>query len=163
MSGGDSIKRVGVISDTHGLLREEALDALRDCDLIVHAGDIGTPQILARLREVAPTHAVRGNNDRAEWARALPLTEVVTIGSHRLYLLHEIAHLDVDPAGAGFSAVITGHSHKPHAETRDGVLYLNPGSAGPRRFKLPIAVARLYVRERGLEHEIVEFKLGRDG
>jgi uncharacterized protein len=155
-SRGDSIKRIGVISDTHGLVRDEALDALRGCELIVHAGDVGNPEVLQRLRELAPTHAVRGNNDRAEWARALPLTDVVVVGDHHLYVLHEIAHLDIDPAAAGFAAVITGHSHKPHAETRDGVLYLNPGSAGPRRFKLPIAVARLYVNERGIEYEIIE-------
>jgi putative phosphoesterase len=153
---GHSIKQVGVISDTHGLLRGQALDALRNSDLIVHAGDIGAPEVLERLREIAPIHAVRGNNDCAEWARAIPLTEVVAAGARHLYLLHDIADLDVDPAAAGFAAVITGHSHRPHAEMRAGVLYLNPGSAGPRRFRLPIAVARLYVSARSLEHEIIE-------
>jgi putative phosphoesterase len=151
-----SIKRVGVISDTHGLVRDEALAALRDSELIVHAGDIGSPQVLERLREIAPVFAVRGNNDRDEWARALPLTEVVEAGAHLLYLLHDIADLDIDPRAAGMAAVITGHSHKPLAEERDGVLYLNPGSAGPRRFKLPIAVARLRVSGGRLEHEIVQ-------
>lgn len=112
--------------------------------------------MLERLRRLAPVHAVRGNNDRDEWARALPLTEVVEIGSHHVYVLHDLAELDIDPAAAGFAAVITGHSHKPLAETREGVLYLNPGSAGPRRFKLPIAIARLRVSDTGLEHEIVE-------
>jgi putative phosphoesterase len=156
---GDSIKRVGVISDTHGLLRKEALDALRGSDLIVHAGDIGGPEVLDRLNEIAPTHAVRGNNDRAEWARAIPLTDVVVAGPHQFYLLHDVADLDLDPVAAGFSAVITGHSHKPCAELREGVLYLNPGSAGPRRFQLPIAVARLYLTATALEHEIVHLEL----
>jgi putative phosphoesterase len=151
-----SIKRVGVISDTHGLVREEALAALRDSELIVHAGDIGSAQVLERLREIAPVFAVRGNNDRDEWARALPLTEVVEVGAHLLYLLHDIADLDIDPKAAGMAAVITGHSHKPVAEERDGVLYLNPGSAGPRRFRLPIAVARLRLSGGRLEHEIVQ-------
>jgi putative phosphoesterase len=156
ISSRHSIKHVGVISDTHGLIREEAIAALQGSELIIHAGDIGTPAVLERLRRLAPVHAVRGNNDRDEWARALPLTEVVEIGSHHIYVLHDLAELDIDPAAAGFAAVITGHSHKPLAETREGVLYLNPGSAGPRRFRLPIAIARLRVSDTGLEHEIVE-------
>lgn len=137
-------------------MREEAIAALQGCGLIIHAGDIGTPAVLERLREIAPVHAVRGNNDRNEWARALPLTEVVELGRRHVYLLHDLSELDIDPAAAGFAAVITGHTHKPLAELRDGVLYLNPGSAGPRRFRLPIAVARLTVSERGLQHEIIE-------
>jgi uncharacterized protein len=152
-------QQVGVISDTHGLLRDEALAALRGSSLILHAGDIGAPEVLERLREIAPVHAVRGNNDREAWARAIPLTDVVEIGRHHVYLLHDIAELDVDPQGGGFAAVITGHSHKPLAEVRDGVLYLNPGSAGPRRFRLPIAVARLYVSDTGIEPEIVELEI----
>jgi uncharacterized protein len=156
VASGHSIKEVGVISDTHGLVREEALAALHGSQLIIHAGDIGTPAVLERLREIAPVRAVRGNNDRAEWARDLPDTDVVEVGPHHIYLLHDIGELDIDPAAARFAAVITGHSHKPGASVRDGVLYLNPGSAGPRRFKLPIAVARLHVTEHGLEHEIVE-------
>jgi putative phosphoesterase len=136
-------------------VREEAIAALQGSQLIIHAGDIGTPAVLERLRAIAPVHAVSGNNDRDEWARSLPLTEVVEIGPHHVYLLHDLSELDLDPVAAGFAAVITGHSHKPLAETREGVLYLNPGSAGPRRFKLPIAVARLYVSDSGLEHEIV--------
>lgn len=147
---------MGVISDTHGVLRQEALDALRGSGLIVHAGDIGSPDVLTRLRQIAPTHAVRGNNDRDAWGMKLPLTEVVAVGGQHLYLLHDIADLDVDPAAAGFAAVIYGHSHKPSIEWRDGVLYLNPGSAGPRRFKLPIAAARLTVSDRGLEPELIE-------
>lgn len=145
-----------MISDTHGLMREEAIAALRGSHLIIHAGDIGTPAVLDRLREIAPVRAVRGNNDRAEWARDIPETDVVEIGAHHIYLLHDLSELDIDPAAAGFAAVITGHSHKPVASARDGVLYLNPGSAGPRRFKLPIAVARLRVTDLGLEHEIIE-------
>ena len=156
MTDPHSSKEVGVISDTHGLMREEALEALRGCDLIVHAGDIGSPAVLEALRRIAPTHAVRGNNDRDAWGMKLPLTEVVSTGTHHLYLLHDIADLDVDPAAAGFAAVICGHSHKPRIEWRDGVLFLNPGSAGPRRFKLPIALARMRVSESGLEPELIQ-------
>jgi len=147
---------VGVISDTHGLVRDEALAALRDSDIILHAGDIGSPDVLHALERIAPTYAVRGNNDRDEWGRSLPLTEVVELGAHLVYLLHDIADLDVDPAAAGFRAVIYGHSHKPGIEQREGVLYLNPGSAGPRRFRLPIAVARMRVSDEGLQAELVE-------
>ena len=148
-----------MISDTHGLVREEAVAALAGCELIIHAGDIGTAEVLERLREVAPVRAVRGNNDRAEWARSLPLTDVIEIGAHRVYLLHDIAELDIDPAAANMAAVITGHSHKPAADVRDGVLYLNPGSAGPRRFKLPIALARLRVSKNRIEHEIIQLSV----
>jgi uncharacterized protein len=151
-----SSKQVGVISDTHGLVRDEALAALHGSDLIVHAGDIGSPAVLEALRRIAPTYAVRGNNDRDSWGMSLPLTEVVTVGAHHLYLLHDIADLDLDPVAAGFAAVICGHSHKPRIEWRDGVLYLNPGSAGPRRFKLPIAVARMRVSPEGLAPDLVE-------
>jgi uncharacterized protein len=140
-------------------MREQALAALAGCELILHAGDIGTPEVLDRLREIAPVRAVRGNNDRGDWARSLPLNDVIEIGAHHVYLLHDIAELDIDPAAASMAAVITGHSHKPAAQVRDGVLYLNPGSAGPRRFKLPIAVARLRVSTRGIEHEIIELSV----
>jgi putative phosphoesterase len=159
ISSRHSIKDVGVISDTHGLVREQALAALAGCELIIHAGDIGTPEVLERLREIAPVRAVRGNNDRGVWARSLPLNDVIEIGAHHVYLLHDIAELGIDPAAASMAAVITGHSHKPAAEVREGVLYLNPGSAGPRRFKLPIAVARLRVSKNGIEHEIVELNV----
>ena len=148
-----------MISDTHGLLRDEALAALRGSDLIVHAGDIGSPEVLERLRAVAPVFAVRGNNDRDAWGRALPHSEVVSAAEHQIYVLHDIADLDLDPAAAGFAAVVCGHSHKPRVEWREGVLYLNPGSAGPRRFTLPIALARLRVSPRGLEPEIVELEV----
>ncbi|MDB5864906.1 MAG: phosphodiesterase [Betaproteobacteria bacterium] len=150
---------MGVISDTHGLVRVEALAALQGCELIIHAGDIGRPEVLDRLREIAPVHAVRGNNDRDAWAGSLPLTEVVELGGVYAYLLHDIADLDIEPAAAGMAAVITGHSHKPVAELRDGVLYLNPGSAGPRRFKLPITVARLRITDGQLKPEIVRLEV----
>ena len=150
---------IGVISDTHGLLRREALDALRGCDLIVHAGDIGNAEILRRLRDIAPTYPVRGNNDQGAWADSIPLSDIVDVAGHRVYVLHDLSELDVDPAVEKFAAVISGHSHKPRAEYRGGVLYLNPGSAGPRRFRLPISLAKLYVREGGLEHELMELKV----
>ena len=147
---------VGVISDTHGLLRPEAMAALQGCELIVHAGDVGTPDVLERLRGLAPTVAVRGNVDTRPWAHVLPEAEVVDAGGTLLYVLHDIAALDLEPKAAGFAAVIFGHSHRPGAETRDGVLYLNPGSAGPRRFSLPISLARLHVEENHLRHEFIE-------
>ena len=150
---------VGVISDTHGLLRPEAVAALHDSELIIHAGDVGDPQILDRLRAIAPTYAVRGNVDTSAWAKALPLTEVVEVGGLQFYILHNLDDLDLNPRVAGFAAVISGHTHRPHAELRDDVLYLNPGSAGPRRFTLPIAVARLEVSDSRLSHEIVELRV----
>jgi putative phosphoesterase len=150
---------VGVISDTHGLLRPQATEALKGSDLIVHAGDVGDPQILEQLRGIAPTFAVRGNVDTANWAKALPLIEVVAAGPLQLYVLHDIATLDLDPHAAGFAAVIFGHSHRPSAESRRGVLYLNPGSAGPRRFTLPIAVAKLRVVGDQLSHEMIELRV----
>jgi putative phosphoesterase len=146
---------VGLISDTHGLLRPEAVAALRGSTLIIHAGDIGRPEVLARLREVAPTFAVRGNVDTQPWAAALPMTEAVEAGSHLIWVLHDIAQLDLDP-GVGFAAVVYGHSHKPSIETRGGVLYINPGSAGPRRFRLPVTVARLRVNGAEICAEIVD-------
>jgi putative phosphoesterase len=153
---GDRDIKVGVISDTHGLLRAEALDALRGSNLIIHAGDVGRPEVLDALRAIAPTFAVRGNVDTQAWAQVLPSTEAVQVGELQFWVLHEIAALDLDPVAAGFAAVIYGHSHKPSVETRDGVLYLNPGSAGPRRFKLPVTVARLRVSGRRIEPRIVE-------
>ncbi len=150
---------IGVISDTHGLLRPEALDALRGSDLILHAGDVGPREILDRLRAIAPTVAVRGNVDTAVWATALPSTDMIEADGLHLYMLHDRAALDLDPKAAGFAAVIFGHSHRPGAELRDGVLYLNPGSAGPRRFTLPITVARLTIEGAQLAHEIIELRV----
>lgn len=135
----------GLISDTHGLLRPQAKQALTGVDLIIHAGDIGAPQVLEELRELAPVHAVRGNNDRAPWARGLPETEALELDGASLYVLHDLNELDLDPAAGGFAAVVTGHSHRPAMSTRDGVLYINPGSAGPRRFSLPVAVGFLEI------------------
>ena len=138
-------RQVGVISDTHGVLRPEAVAKLRGVDHILHAGDIGSPDVLRGLRELAPVTAVRGNNDRGAWARTLPLSAVVKVGGVRLYLLHDLSELDLDPRQAGLTAVITGHSHQPKQEHRDGVLYFNPGSVGPRRFRLPVSMGRLVI------------------
>jgi hypothetical protein len=147
---------VGVISDTHGLLRPRAVEALTGSTLILHAGDVGDPKVLEALRTIAPTIAVRGNVDTSEWARTLPVTEVVEVGALHLYMLHNLADLDVDPDAAHFAAVISGHTHRPKADVRNGVLFLNPGSAGPRRFRLPVAVARMTVVGDRLTHEIVD-------
>ncbi len=147
---------VGVISDTHGLLRPEAIEALRGSEVIIHAGDVGVPDVLERLKAIAPTIAVRGNIDQGAWAQLLPLSEVVEVGELQLYVLHDLSELDLDPAAAQFAAVIYGHSHQPKAELRGGVLFLNPGSAGPRRFALPVTVAKLRVLGTGLSHELIE-------
>jgi putative phosphoesterase len=137
--------RIGVISDTHGLLRPEAVRSLRGSDFIVHAGDIGSAGIVEALAALAPLTAVRGNNDRDAWAAGIPETDILAVGDVFVYVIHDLAALDVDPVAAGFHAVVSGHSHKPHVERRDGVLYVNPGSAGPRRFTLPVSVAELTV------------------
>ncbi|RJR41435.1 MAG: metallophosphoesterase [Deltaproteobacteria bacterium] len=147
--------RIGVISDTHGFLRPQALEALKGVSLIIHAGDIGSPEILEKLSEIAPVKAVRGNTDRGEWALALPQTEVVEVGEVRIYVLHDLHALDLAPKAAGFAAVVFGHSHRPHLERKNGVLFLNPGSAGPRRFTLPVCLAYLKVQENSLEAEFV--------
>jgi len=147
---------VGIISDTHGLLRKEALDALQGSDLIIHAGDVGSPAVLERLSAVAQVRAVRGNVDTGVWACALPEAEIVDSGGVLLYVLHDVHTLDLDPAAEGFQAVISGHSHKPQQQRRDNVLFLNPGSAGPRRFNLPITLVRLYIRGGTLEPEFVD-------
>jgi putative phosphoesterase len=146
---------VGVISDTHGLMRPPALDALAGSDLIIHAGDVGRPEVLDALRAIAPVHAVRGNVDTGSWAARLPTTELVDAGGHLIYVLHIIDELDLDPPTAGFAAVIFGHSHKPSIETRNGVLWLNPGSAGPRRFSLPVSVATITIAEDVLHPELI--------
>jgi putative phosphoesterase len=146
---------IGVISDTHGLLRPEALAALAGVERILHAGDIGNAAVLAALSAVAPVTAVRGNNDHGPWAQAVPESAVVEVAGQQLYMLHDLGLLDLDPAAAGFAAVIAGHSHRPANERRGGVLYFNPGSAGPRRFTLPIAVGRLRISGAGVTGEIV--------
>ena len=154
-----AMKTIGVISDTHGLLRWEAEAALATVDHIIHAGDIGAPEIIERLRRIAPVTAVRGNNDKDAWAHPLPETAFVDIGGQRLYVLHDIAQLDVDPVAAGYAAIIAGHSHKPAISHKDGVLFLNPGSAGPRRFSLPVAVAKLFVGDGPLRAEICPLRI----
>lgn len=146
---------VGVISDTHGLLRPEALKALRGCAHILHAGDIGDPEILETLRTIAPVTAVRGNVDRGAWARGVPENQVVEIDGVSIYMLHILADLDLKPEAAGFAAVIYGHSHKPSQEVTRGVLYFNPGSAGPRRFRLPVTVGKLTIERDLVCGEIV--------
>jgi len=146
---------VGVVSDTHGLMRPEALAALAGASRILHAGDVGAPAILEALAAIAPVIAVRGNNDRGPWARALPTRTVVEIEGRRILMLHDLKELDGDPAEDGIAAVIAGHSHRPSAEERGGVLFLNPGSAGPRRFRLPITVARLQIAGGRLAAQII--------
>ena len=150
---------LGVISDTHGLMRPQALAALAGVDMIIHAGDVGTPDVLAALAGIAPTHVVRGNIDTAAWAVHLPMTERVEVGERLFYVLHQRAHLDLEPAESGFAAVVYGHSHQPLIETRHGVLFLNPGSAGPRRFRLPVTVARVGVSGGGIRPEIIELRV----
>jgi uncharacterized protein len=157
MRGSDIV--VGVISDTHGLLRPEAIRALRGADMIIHAGDVGSPAVIEELRGVAPTFVVRGNIDKEHWATTLPMTAVVEVGDRLFYVLHDISQLDFDPAAAGFAAVVFGHSHVPSMETREAVLFLNPGSAGPRRFKLPVAIARVRVSGERIDSEIVELQV----
>ena len=148
--------RIGVLSDTHGLLRPEAIAELGGAELIVHAGDVGDPSILERLGDIAPVRAVRGNVDTAPWARALPEAEVVEVPGALVYVLHDLSALDLDPRAAGFAAVVYGHSHRPSIESRGGVLYLNPGSAGPRRFRLPVSLAWLVVEPRDVRARLVE-------
>ena len=150
--------KIGIISDTHGLVRKSIAKSFKDVDLIVHAGDIGTQEVLETLQTIAKVYPVRGNVDGGKWAKNLPDTEVVQVGQVYLYLLHDLNSLDLDPEAAGFQAVISGHSHIPEIEERNGVLFLNPGSAGPRRFNYPISIAFLYIKGAAIETEIVELK-----
>jgi len=151
--------KVGVISDTHGLLRPEAVELLRGSQHIIHAGDIGAPEIIPALEKIAPVTAVRGNVDTQSWARRFAETEVVELEGLHIYVIHDANALDLNPKAAGFAAVISGHSHQPKQEIKDGVLYFNPGSAGPRRFKLPISVGRLVIAEGKVSAEILEITL----
>lgn len=148
--------QVGVISDTHGLLRSEAMEVLTTSDLILHAGDIGKPEVLESLRAIAPVIAVRGNIDKDGWAEAIPTCETVKVEDVSIYVLHILKELTLDPVTSGLQVVISGHSHKPIIEKRDGTLFVNPGSAGPRRFKLPISVARLHINRDVVQAEIIE-------
>jgi putative phosphoesterase len=147
---------IGIISDTHSLLRPEAIKRLAGVDHIIHAGDIGAPEVIKGLQRIAPITAVRGNVDAGEWAKNYPDTELVVLGGRTLYVLHNLNEIKLDPAASGFDVVISGHSHRPKIEKKNGVLYVNPGSAGPRRFKLPIAVATLEFSDRALLPQILE-------
>jgi putative phosphoesterase len=155
-----NVKVIGVISDTHGLLRDEAVGALKGVDLILHAGDVGSLEVLEALKAIAPVVAVRGNNDKGEWAEELPHWEVAEVGSIYIYMIHDVKEIDLSPAAAGFQVVVSGHSHKPSVEERKGVLYVNPGSAGPRRFKLPVSLAKLSVNGAAVKAELIELAIG---
>jgi putative phosphoesterase len=155
------MKTIGVISDTHGLLRPEAIEALRGSDHIIHAGDVGAPEILDKLASIARVTAVRGNVDKGAWSRKLPESDVLEIGGISIYVLHDLAQLDLKPKAAGFAVVVSGHSHIPKQETRDGVLYFNPGSAGPRRFKLPLSVGKLVVEDGVVRGELVKLPVNK--
>jgi putative phosphoesterase len=152
-------KIIGLISDTHGLIRPEALAALRGSDIIIHAGDVGRPDIIGHLMAIAPVFAVRGNIDGGAWAATLPVTETLTFGGHRLHVIHILPDLAIDPLAEGISAVIWGHTHVPRIYDKDGVLYVNPGSAGPRRFRLPVTVGRILLEDGELKPEIIELKV----
>ncbi len=156
MAKSNKIIRIGVISDTHGLLREEAIKALAGSDFIIHAGDVDTPEILETLAKMAPLTVVHGNVDRGAWAKKIPHTDVLEAGGVSIYVLHNLQELDLNPKAAGFAAVVYGHSHKPKQDAKDGVLYFNPGSAGPRRFNLPISVGRVTVQDGIVRAEIIE-------
>jgi putative phosphoesterase len=145
-----------LISDTHGLLRPEAIEFLRGSDFIVHAGDICAPETLSQLGVLAPVTAVRGNNDRGPWAEELRSAETLRVGAATIYVVHDLADLDIDLSSAGVRVVVSGHSHKPHIEERHGVLFVNPGSAGPRRFRLPIAAAELFIEGESVTARITE-------
>jgi putative phosphoesterase len=151
-------EEIGLVSDSHGPVRASALSALVGVARIIHAGDVGNAEVLGQLAEVAPVVAIRGNNDRGAWAESLPQTEVVEIGRTLVYVIHDLGELDLDPAAAGFHAVVSGHSHRPKIERREGVLYVNPGSIGPRRFKFPIALALLRIQGTELDARIVELE-----
>ena len=150
--------KIGVISDTHGLVRKSVLKSFKDVDLIVHAGDVGKPEVLETLQNIAKVYPVRGNVDGGKWTDSLPLTDVVQVGQIYLYVLHDLDSLDLDPVTAGFNVVISGHSHIPKIEKKDDILFLNPGSAGPKRFDYPISIAFLYIKGTSIETEIVELK-----
>jgi putative phosphoesterase len=150
---------VGVIADTHGLLRPQALELLRGSGHIIHAGDIGAPEIVPALEQVAPVTAIRGNIDRQAWAQRFPETEVVELAGLHIYVIHDVQVLDLNPKAAGFAIVISGHSHRPRQQLKDGVLYFNPGSAGPRRFSLPITLGRLEISKGNVKGEILNLAI----
>jgi putative phosphoesterase len=152
-------RQVGLIADTHGVLRPEAIELLKESDFIVHAGDIGSAEVLRALAAIASVTAVRGNNDNGPWASNIPDTATLKIGKSRIYVIHDLAQLNVGPSAAGFQAVVSGHSHRPKIEWRDGVLFVNPGSAGPRRFNLPVSLGRLMVSDTTMTPELLEIAL----
>lgn len=151
--------RLGIISDTHGLLRPEAVVFLQGCNRILHGGDIGNGEILAQLSSIAPVTAIRGNNDKGAWAEAIPETKLFEFGGIYVYTIHDLSQLNIDPSAAGIRVVISGHSHKPLIERRDGIWFVNPGSAGPRRFKLPISVADILIEGSAISPRIVELDI----
>jgi putative phosphoesterase len=150
------LRVIGLISDTHGLVRPQAVAALQGVDLVIHAGDVGKPEVLDALKAIGPLVAIKGNNDIGAWATPLPDTQLVQTADTRLFVIHNVKELDCDPAAEGYEVVISGHSHKPSILTRDGVLFVNPGSAGPRRFKLPVAVGKLFIQNQKVNAEIIE-------
>lgn len=156
---GAAVRRFGLLSDTHGLLRPETLDALAGVEHLVHAGDVGSPEVLEALRARFPLTAVRGNVDRGTWAEALPLTDTVELAGIFVHVLHDLGDLDLDPAAAGIQVVVSGHSHRPAILRKRGVLYVNPGSCGPRRFDLPVTVALLQVSADGVDAELVPLRV----
>ena len=151
--------RIGIISDTHDVLRPEAVKALEGSEIIIHAGDIGGPEILDRLKILAPVYAVRGNMDGSSGGDSLPVTDIIEISGKLLYVLHNIAEIDLDPVAAGLAVVISGHSHRPHIAHKNGVLFINPGSAGPRRFSLPVTVASLKIVGDSINCDIIELRV----
>jgi putative phosphoesterase len=153
------VRRIGVISDTHGLLRPDAIAFLEGCDHIIHAGDIADRAVLDALRAIGPLTIVRGNNDRGPWTQGISSSEMIEVDDVHMYIVHDIADMAIDPVAAGVSVVISGHSHKPSIARRDGVLYLNPGSAGPRRFTLPIAMAELTIDGSAVDARIIELEV----
>ena len=153
------LKVIGLISDTHGLIRPQALEALQGVDCIIHAGDIGKPEVIVALKAIGPVLAIRGNNDRGGWAKPFPETKLVKTGDTALYVIHNVKELNCDPAARGFQGVISGHSHKPSVSTYNGVLFVNPGSAGPRRFKLPVALGKLFIKNGEVKAEIIELSV----
>jgi uncharacterized protein len=152
-------KLIGVIADTHGLVRPQAIEALAGVDMILHAGDVGKQEVLDTLKDIAPVVAVRGNNDKGDWAQTLPDREVVEVGKISIYMLHDVKEIDISPSGAGFHVVVSGHSHKPSVEEHRGVLYINPGSAGPRRFKLPVTLAHLRISGEKAHANLIELSV----
>ncbi|MDQ3205047.1 MAG: metallophosphatase family protein [Pseudomonadota bacterium] len=155
--------RIGLISDTHGLLRPQAVEALRGCDHIIHAGDIGSAEVLAELSDLAPVTAIRGNVDTGPWAEAVPAATLATLGGIQVYVIHDLATLDIDPTAEGVHVVVSGHSHRPVVQPRDGVIYVNPGSAGRRRFSLPTTVAEIVVEDGRITPRILDLLGGEDG